>query len=45
MGGSDGIIAECKQAMRRLASTGTTISTADANGNRYSMAATAVTSV
>ena len=45
MGGSDGIIAEFKQAMRRLASTVTIISTADVNGNRYGMAATAVTSV
>ena len=45
MSGSDGIIAEFKRAMRRLASTVTIISTADVNGNRYGMAATAVTSV
>ena len=39
------VTAEFKRAMRRLASTVTVISTADANGNRYGMAATAVNSV
>jgi flavin reductase (DIM6/NTAB) family NADH-FMN oxidoreductase RutF len=37
--------AEFKRAMRRLASTVTIISTADVNGVRYGMAATAVNSV
>lgn len=36
---------EFKRAMRRLASTVTIISTADVNGNRFGMAATAVNSV
>jgi flavin reductase (DIM6/NTAB) family NADH-FMN oxidoreductase RutF len=39
------VAAEFKRAMRRLASTVTIISTADANGSRYGMAATAVSSV
>jgi flavin reductase (DIM6/NTAB) family NADH-FMN oxidoreductase RutF len=43
--GSGEVTAEFKRAMRRLASTVTIISTADINGNRYGMAATAVNSV
>ncbi|MFO1074517.1 MAG: LysR substrate-binding domain-containing protein [Geminicoccaceae bacterium] len=43
--GSTAITGEFKRAMRRLASTVTIISTADVNGNRYGMAATAVNSV
>jgi flavin reductase (DIM6/NTAB) family NADH-FMN oxidoreductase RutF len=42
---SDLIVAEFKQAMRRLAATVTIISTNDVNGNRYGMTATAVNSV
>jgi flavin reductase (DIM6/NTAB) family NADH-FMN oxidoreductase RutF len=45
LGGADMVAAEFKRAMRRLASTVTIISTADINGNRYGMAATAVNSV
>jgi flavin reductase (DIM6/NTAB) family NADH-FMN oxidoreductase RutF len=44
-GNTDIVTAEFKRAMRRLASTVTIISTADVNGNRYGMAATAVNSV
>lgn len=39
------VIAEFKRAMRRLASTVTIISTADVNGQRYGMTATAVNSL
>jgi flavin reductase (DIM6/NTAB) family NADH-FMN oxidoreductase RutF len=39
------VTSDFKKAMRRLASTVTIISTADVNGNRYGMAATAVNSV
>lgn len=39
------ITAEFKRAMRRLASTVTIISTADANGSRHGMTATAVNSI
>ncbi|MBV8524182.1 MAG: flavin reductase [Acetobacteraceae bacterium] len=42
---SGAVTAEFKRAMRRLASTVTIISTADVNGNRYGMTATAVSSV
>lgn len=45
MSDSSNIAAEFKRAMRRLASTVTIISTADVNGNRYGMTATAVNSV
>jgi len=40
-----GVTAEFKRAMRRLASTVTIISTADVNGNRHGMTATAVSSL
>jgi flavin reductase (DIM6/NTAB) family NADH-FMN oxidoreductase RutF len=39
------VTAEFKRAMRRLASTVTIITTADVNGNRYGMTATAVNSL
>ncbi|MBB3181838.1 flavin reductase [Variovorax sp. Sphag1AA] len=39
------VTSEFKRAMRRLASTVTIISTADVNGNRYGMTATAVNSL
>lgn len=39
------VTAEFKRAMRRLAATVTIISTADVNGNRYGMTATAVNSL
>ena len=39
------VTAEFKRAMRRLASTVTIITTADINGNRYGMTATAVNSL
>jgi flavin reductase (DIM6/NTAB) family NADH-FMN oxidoreductase RutF len=39
------VTAEFKRAMRRLAATVTVISTADANGNRHGMTATAVNSL
>lgn len=45
MNDGDAIAGEFKRAMRRLASTVTIVSTADANGNRYGMTATAVNSV
>jgi flavin reductase (DIM6/NTAB) family NADH-FMN oxidoreductase RutF len=43
--GGGQVTAEFKRAMRRLASTVTIISTADVNGNRYGMTATAVNSL
>jgi flavin reductase (DIM6/NTAB) family NADH-FMN oxidoreductase RutF len=42
---TDQVTGDFKRAMRRLASTVTIISTADANGNRYGMTATAVNSL
>jgi len=41
----DAVTADFKRAMRRLASTVTIITTADVNGNRYGMTATAVNSL
>lgn len=41
----DPVSAEFKRAMRRLAATVTIITTADVNGNRYGMTATAVNSL
>ena len=45
MSEAEQVTSDFKKAMRRLASTVTIISTADANGNRYGMTATAVTSL
>lgn len=41
----DPVVTEFKRAMRRLAATVTIITTADVNGNRYGMTATAVNSL